>query len=219
MSTADELRDIGAKHQAARYAGMVAVAARADEKIAALEEALKDAEYFRLLAEYQLEAITWPEGLGQVFHVAAEEPDDQTYALFDIYSGQVWQREMFGTESYWYRADKAGPTTRYHWPLEETSGPYLRLKDDWHIQTLTKAARGADEQRRTIERELRSKPGYLPDDGGPWTHTTLDKGVIGAYRNLQARYGAQGAELYASRREVERLKEALQDAEESTDES
>lgn len=206
--TEEEIREIAARHQAARYAQAISAAAGAEEKIKALEEALADAEHYRLLAEYQLDAITWPEGLGQVFHVGTEEPGEDTYALLDIYSGAVWRREKFGNESLWYRAEKEGPVTRYAWPMEETSGPYIRLKDDWYIHTLVRDAREADEQKRKIERELGGKPGYRED--GKFGYPPVSDGVVRAYRNLQSRHEEAESELRRQKSKVEELERLVE---------
>lgn len=206
--TDDEIREIAAKHQAARYAKAISAASGAEEKIAVLEKAIADAEYYRLLAEYQLDAITWPEGLGQVFHVGTEEPGEDTYALLDIYSGDVWRREKFGNESLWYRAEKEGPTTRYAWPMEETSGPYIRLKDDWYIHTLVRDAREADEQKRKIERELGGRPGYRGD--GKFGYPPVSVGVIRAYRDLQSRHEEAESELRRQKSKIEELERLVE---------
>ena len=76
MSDYPTIAEIQSKAAAERYTLALSTAAAAQERIAALEEALKDAEWLRLQAESLAMTVTYPEELGRVWHIGTEPPPD-----------------------------------------------------------------------------------------------------------------------------------------------
>ena len=93
------IAEIQSKAAAERYALALSTAAAAQERIAALEEALKDAEWLRLQAESLAMTVTYPEEFGRVRHIGTEPPPDDITALIDLSTGTAWDRAVARSNS------------------------------------------------------------------------------------------------------------------------
>lgn len=216
----NDIREIQARQAAVRYAQMVVAVAATEQRVTELQQRVEDAEYFRLIAESQLSAATWPEGIGEILHVGTAEPDESVSALLDIYGGRVYRRAERGGDA-WVRAEVSeSGATFYEWPIEE-AGPFLKLQDGWYIRKIIDAVRGADERRLKLRNRFSQERGYCPEGESRFSFNQIDPadGAIRVYNDLWSRFCEQGTEthglktkLAAAEREIERLKASTAEA-------
>lgn len=158
------ISEINALAGATRYAEAITVAAAAGEKVDALTKLLAESEFYRQLAEDQLNTATWPEGVGQILHEGTDGPGEDVAALVDIYSGKVYARrapyvnEIHSTD--WVEVQMGErPFVTYRWPIQD-AGPFLKIKDDWFLYRQMKEAAELQDWRRKINETLSREPGY-----------------------------------------------------------
>ena len=170
MSDYPTLAEIQSKAAAERYALALSTAAAAQERITALEEALKDAEWLRLQAENLAMTVTYPEEFGRVWHAATEPPPDDITALIDLSTGTAWERCRNPTT--WRRLGTHPYSTRYEWPIED-AGPFIALPESYGIRELGKTLDLVVSDHDEIHRQISGRPGYAPEGERYWTRPTL----------------------------------------------
>ena len=170
MSDYLTIAEIQSKAAAERYALALSTAAAAQERIAALEEALKDAEWLRLQAESLAMTVTYPEGFGRVWHIGTEPPPDDIAALIDLSTGTAWERCQNPTT--WRRLGTHAYSTRYEWPIEDR-GPFIALPESYGIRELGKTVDQVIADHDEIHRQISGRSGYAPAGERYWTRPTL----------------------------------------------
>ena len=164
------IAEIQPKAAAERYALALSTAAAAQERIAALEEAFKDAEWLRLQAESLATTVTYPEEFGQVWHIGTGPPPDGITALIDLGTGIAWDRCQDPTM--WRRLGTHTYSTRYEWPIED-GGPFIALPQSFGIRELGKTLDRVISDHDEIRRQISGRPGYAPEGERYWTRHTL----------------------------------------------
>ena len=164
------IAEIQSKAAAERYALALSTAAAAQERIAALEEALKDAEWLRLQAENLATTVTYPEEFGQVWHIGTEPPPDDITALIDLSTGTAWERCQDPTT--WRKLGTHTYSTRYEWPIED-AGPLIALPESYGIRELGKTLDRVIADHDEIHRQIGGRKGYAAEGERYWTRPTL----------------------------------------------
>ena len=170
MSDYPTIAEIQSKAAAERYALALSTAAAAQERIAALEEALKDAEWLRLQAESLAMTVTYPEELGRVWHIGTEPPPDDITALIDLSTGTAWERCQNPTT--WRRLGTRTSSIRYEWPIED-AGPFIALPESYGIRELGKTVDQVIADHDEIHRQISGRKGYAAEGERYWTRPTL----------------------------------------------
>ena len=170
MSDYLTIAEIQSRAAAERYALALSTAAAAQERIAALEEAVKDAEWLRLQAESLAGTVTYPEEFGRVWHIGTEPPPDDVTALIDLFAGTAWERCQNPTT--WRRLGTHTYSTRYEWPIED-AGPFIALPESYGIRELGKTLDRVIADHDEIHRQISARNGYAPAGERYWTRPTL----------------------------------------------
>ena len=158
-------------HAAAqRYALALSGLAAAKERITVLEEALEDADWFRLQAENLAMTVTYPEEFGQVWHIGTEPPPEDVTALIDLSTGTAWERCQNPTV--WRRLGAHPYTTRHEWPIED-AGPFIALPEAYGIHELGKTLDQVIADHDEIHRQISGRPGYAAEGERYWSRPTL----------------------------------------------
>ena len=174
MSDYPTIAEIQSKAAAERYALALSTAAAAQERIAALEEALKDAEWLRLQAESLAMTVTYPEELGRVWHIGTEPPPDDIAALIDLSTGTAWERCQDPTT--WRRLGTHTSSIRYEWPIED-AGPFIALPESYGIRELGKTVDKVIADHDQIHRQIGGRKGYSAEGERHWSRPTLHEAV------------------------------------------
>lgn len=158
-------------HAAAqRYALALSTAAAAQERIVALEEALKDAEWLRMQAESLAMTVTYPEEFAHVWHIGTEPPPEDITALIDLSTGTAWERCQNPTV--WRRLGTQSCSIRYEWPIDD-AGPFIALPYSYGIHELGKTLDRVIADHDEIHRQISGRPGYAAEGERYWSRPTL----------------------------------------------
>lgn len=171
----DPIESFIQKMAAQRYVAALSVAAGANERIAELEKALETSEWGRLQAESVACAVTYPEEIGHVWHVATEPPPDDCDALLDLTSGTPWVR-VPNSQTDWRRFGTGTYATRYEWPIED-GGPFIALPYAFGLHETCRTLDKVIEDHDQIHRLLYGREGYSSEGERFWTRPGLHQAV------------------------------------------
>lgn len=197
--TAQTIEQIQALAAAERYAAAITAATGAQEKIDALTEAVKTAEWLRLQAESLVTSVTYPPGFPQMWHMASGEPPAEVEGLIDITSGMPYVRERDGL----WRVLGVERAMSYSWPIED-AGPFIGLRDNYGLDALARTLDLVIKDHAEIRRAIYSLPGYREDDS-VWSRPVLHEAVARVLLAMHARHVEESSEIDRLTREVERL--------------
>lgn len=181
-------------HAAAqRYALALSGLAVAQERIAALEKALEDAEWLRLQAESLAMTVTYPEEFGQVWHIGTEPPPDEVSALIDLSTGTAWERCQ--DPAVWRRLGTQTYSIRHEWPIED-AGPFIALPQSFGIHELGKTLDRVIADHDEIHRQIGGRKGYAAEGERYWTRPTLHEATSRVLTEMDRAVGRRTGQLH-----------------------
>ena len=192
MNDYPTIAEIQSKAAAERYALALSTAAAAQERIAALEEALKGAEWLRLQAEDLAMTVTCPEEFGRVWHIGTEPPPDDITALIDLSTGVAWERCQDPTT--WRQLGTQAYSIRCEWPIED-AGPFIALPESYGIRKLGTTIDRVIADHDEIHRQISGRPGYAPEGERHWTRPTLHEATSRVLTEMDREAGRRIGQL------------------------